>query len=167
MVNAFWLGTVSFGARAVTETTNVMKKPKWIHVATTGGVAHSSWLGVRLHLDDDFLHCLRYNCVERGRAIFSAGRTQLFECVRKGFTSFHGQCAARQARWLPLAMTLKLTASSILAVAVRSINTPPLFFFFLDCPETYAGGGRVTKNLLYVALEYHNRWKHTQLETQT
>ena len=58
MANALGLGAVSFGVRAVTETTNVMKNPERTHVATTGGVAHSSWLGVRLHLDDNFLHVL-------------------------------------------------------------------------------------------------------------
>ena len=195
MANALGLGAVSFGARAVPITTNVMKNPQRTHVATTGGVAHSSWLGVLLHLDDDFLHRLRYNCVERGGAFFPAARTQLFERVREGFTSFHGQrvvlsidlnfghgpivrrnfvqtkaitCTytcigvflrawkvrahssiqrtVRQARWLPFATTLNLTVSFILAVAVRSINTPPpLFFsfFFGICPKTYAGGGRV------------------------
>ena len=89
MANALGLDAVLFGARAVTETTNVMKNPKRTHVAMTGGVAHSSWLGVLLHLDDDFLHRLQYNCVERGRAIFPAGRTQLFECVRDGFEFWH------------------------------------------------------------------------------
>ena len=98
MANALGLGAVSFGGRAVTETTNVMKNPKRTHVATTGGVAHSSWLGILLHLDKDFLHRLLYKCVERGGAIFPAGRTLLFECVREGFTSFHGQCVVRQPR---------------------------------------------------------------------
>ena len=59
LANALGLSTVSFGVRVVAVTTNVMKNSKRTHVATAGGVAHSSWLGVLLHLDDDFFHCLR------------------------------------------------------------------------------------------------------------
>ena len=55
---------------------------------------------------------------------------------------------------LPSATTLKLitisTPSSLLVVALRSINTPT--FLFWICPKTHTGWGWVTKNLLYVAL---------------
>ena len=44
------------GPRAATAKMNVIKNPKrtHMHVAMTGWVVHSSWLGVLLHLDDDF-----------------------------------------------------------------------------------------------------------------
>ena len=105
MKNAVRLGAVPFGVGAVTVRTNVMKASErtelcirleesssWIY-----GDLHSSWFGVILHFDDDFLHRFRYNSVER-LAIYPAGRTQLFECVCKGFTSFHGQRVVWQAR---------------------------------------------------------------------
>ena len=131
---------------------------------------HSIWLGVLLHFDGDFFHRLRYNnaCVERREAIVPVSRTRVFDCIRKGFTSFGRQRVVWQGhiaiRHDSKKVTL-LTPLLILAVAVRSKNTPTLFFFFfffLILPQNLRGRRTSNKEFTLCGLK-----KYIYLHTNT
>ena len=153
MANALRLGAVPFWAGAVTQWQRVWWKIQSGHMSLRLAVTerqHSRWLS---HLDDDFFHCLWYNSVERGGAIFLAGRIQVFERVYEGFTFFHGQRIVLQAH---IAVRRNSKTNNNLNSRFHPCGHNPVnqlffFYYFWICPKTYAGGGQVTKNLLYVA----------------
>ena len=155
MANALRLGAVPFWAGAVTQWQWVWWKIQSGHMSLRLAVTerqHSRWLS---HLDDNFFHCLRYNSVERGGAIFHAGRIQVFERVNEGFTFFHGQRIVLQAR---IAVRRNSKTNNNLNSRFHPCGHDPVdqhadflffYYYFWICPKTYAGGGQVTKNLLY------------------